>query len=116
MKPTLSVVIPVYNYAATVARVIEQVQNAPAEVSREIVVVDDASTDGTRGILEALAAANGEALRLIVHPANHGKGAAVRTGIAAARGEIVLIQDADRTRCEPPWKRLPNTLRYRFSA
>jgi glycosyltransferase involved in cell wall biosynthesis len=95
MKPTLSVVIPVYNEAATVARVIEQVQSAPVEVSREIVVVDDASTDGTRGILEALAAANGEALRLIVHPANRGKGAAVRTGIAAARGEIVLIQDAD---------------------
>jgi glycosyltransferase involved in cell wall biosynthesis len=95
MKPTLSVVIPVYNEAATVARVIEQVQNAPVEVSREIVVVDDASTDGTRAILEALAAANGEALRLVVHPANRGKGAAVRTGIAAARGEIVLIQDAD---------------------
>jgi glycosyltransferase involved in cell wall biosynthesis len=95
MKPTLTVVIPVYNEAATVARVIEQVRNAPVETSREIVVVDDASTDGTRGILEGLAAANGDSLRLIVHEANRGKGAAVRTGITAARGEIVLIQDAD---------------------
>jgi glycosyltransferase involved in cell wall biosynthesis len=95
MKPMLSVVIPVYNEAATVASVIELVRNAPVETSLEIVVVDDASTDGTRRILEELAAANGETLRLIVHPANRGKGAAVRTGIAAARGEIVLIQDAD---------------------
>jgi glycosyltransferase involved in cell wall biosynthesis len=95
MKPTLTVVIPVYNEAATVARVIEQVQNAPVETSLEIVVVDDASTDGTRGILEKLAAENGDAVRLIAHESNRGKGAAVRTGIAAARGEIVLIQDAD---------------------
>jgi len=95
MKPTLTVVIPVYNEAATVARVIEQVRNAPVETSLEIVVVDDASTDGTRGMLEGLAAENGDALRLILHEANRGKGAAVRTGIAAARGEIVLIQDAD---------------------
>jgi glycosyltransferase involved in cell wall biosynthesis len=95
MKPTLTVVIPVYNEAATVARVIEQVWNAPVETSREIVVVDDASTDGTRAVLEGLAAGNGDALRLLVHEANRGKGAAVRTGIAAARGEIVLIQDAD---------------------
>jgi len=95
MKPTLTVVIPVYNEAATVARVIEQVRNSPVETALEIVLVDDASTDGTRGILEGLAAAEGAALRLIVHEANRGKGAAVRTGIAAARGDIVLIQDAD---------------------
>ena len=95
MKPTLTVVIPVYNEAATVARVIEQVRNAPVETSLEIVVMDDTSTDGTRGMLEGLAAENGDALRLILHEANRGKGAAVRTGIAAARGEIVLIQDAD---------------------
>ena len=95
MKPTLTVVIPVYNEAATVARVIEQVRNSPVETALEIVLVDDASTDGTREILEGLAAAEGGGLRLIVHEANRGKGAAVRTGIAAARGDIVLIQDAD---------------------
>jgi glycosyltransferase involved in cell wall biosynthesis len=95
LKPTLTIVIPVFNEAKTVERVIEQVRNAPVETALEIVVVDDASSDGTRGILEGLAAANGDALRLIVHEANRGKGAAVRTGIAAARGEIVLIQDAD---------------------
>jgi glycosyltransferase involved in cell wall biosynthesis len=95
MKPMLSVVIPVYNEAATVSRVIEDVRKASIEISREIVVVDDASTDGTRGILAGLAAEHGDALRLIVHEVNQGKGAAVRTGLAAVRGEIVLIQDAD---------------------
>ena len=96
MTPTtLTVVIPVFNEAKTVARVIEQVRKAPVEASLEIVVVDDASRDGTRAILEGLAAASGDGLRLILHDANRGKGAAVRTGIAAARGEIVLIQDAD---------------------
>ena len=94
MKPTLSVVIPVYNEEGTVARLIEAVQDAPVEISREIVIVDDASTDGTRAILEGLAS-SGDGLRLITHPENRGKGAAVRTGIAAARGDIVLIQDAD---------------------
>ena len=95
MKPVLTVLIPVYNEAATVARVIEEVQGAPVTVSREIVLVDDASTDGTREIVEKLVAANGDALRLVRHAENRGKGAAVRTGIAEARGEIVLIQDAD---------------------
>jgi glycosyltransferase involved in cell wall biosynthesis len=95
VKPRLTVVIPVYNEAKTVAQVVEQVRNAPIETPLEIVLVDDASTDGTRGIVEGLAAGNGERLRLVVHDANRGKGAAVRTGIAAARGEIVLIQDAD---------------------
>jgi len=95
MKPTLSVVIPVYNEALTVARLIERVRKAPVEVPMELVVVDDASSDGTRQILEQIAATGPGDIHLIVHPANRGKGAAVRTGFDAARGEILLIQDAD---------------------
>jgi glycosyltransferase involved in cell wall biosynthesis len=95
MKPTLSVVIPVYNESMTVARLIERVRKAPVEVPMELVVVDDASSDGTRQIVEQIAATGPGDIRLIVHPANRGKGAAVRTGFDAARGEILLIQDAD---------------------
>ena len=95
MMPRLSVVIPVFNEAATVEQLIERVQKAPAPIPLEIVAVDDASADATRAILDRLAAADPDGLRVIGHPINCGKGAAVRTGIAAARGEIVLIQDAD---------------------
>ena len=77
------------------AQLIERVRKAPLELPLEIVAVDDASTDETRQILERLAGAGAGDLRVIGHPTNRGKGAAVRTGIAAARGDIVLIQDAD---------------------
>ena len=95
MNPTLSVVIPVYNEAATIAHLIERVRKAPIELPMELIVVDDASSDGTRAILEQLAAESPGDLRLLMHPVNRGKGAAVRTGLAEVRGEIVLIQDAD---------------------
>ena len=95
MNPTLSVVIPVYNEAATIAHLIERVRKAPIELPMELIVVDDASSDGTRAILEQLAAEGPSDLRLLTHPVNRGKGAAVRTGLASVRGEIVLIQDAD---------------------
>jgi glycosyltransferase involved in cell wall biosynthesis len=95
MARLLSVVIPVYNEAASVAQLIERVRRAPVEIPREIIVVDDASSDGTAEILKDAEAASSGDLRLIRHVANRGKGAAVRTGLAAARGEVVLIQDAD---------------------
>jgi glycosyltransferase involved in cell wall biosynthesis len=95
MTPRLSVVIPVYNEAGTVEQLIERVRKAPVELPIEIVAVDDASQDETRKVLDRLAAADPDRLRVLAHPTNRGKGAAVRTGIAAARGEIVLIQDAD---------------------
>jgi len=88
----LSIVIPVYNERRTIGAVIERVLKAPVDVSREIIVVDDASTDGTREALQGLPP--GE-IRLMMHDVNQGKGAAIRTGIAHATGEIVLIQDAD---------------------
>jgi glycosyltransferase involved in cell wall biosynthesis len=90
-EPTLSVVIPVFNEVSTVERLLARVTAVP--VDKEIVLVDDHSTDGTTTALEKLAAERG--FRLITHPVNRGKGAALRTGFAAARGRIVLVQDAD---------------------
>jgi glycosyltransferase involved in cell wall biosynthesis len=92
----LSILIPVYNERTLVGRSLSAVLAAPLPESmeRELVVVDDCSTDGTRGILEQLAAANHE-IRLIRHEVNQGKGAAVRTAIEHATGDFCLIQDAD---------------------
>ena len=89
-EPILSVVMPVYNEIATIHAILEQVLASPEVL--EIVVVDDGSQDGTR---EALAEVRAERVRVILHPSNRGKGAAVRTGFAEARGEVVVVQDAD---------------------
>ncbi len=86
----LSVVIPVYNERPTVARLIERVQAVP--VPKEIIVVDDCSTDGTRAVLQSLTADN---VRVIYQPFNQGKGAALREGFRHATGDVVLVQDAD---------------------
>ena len=90
----LSVVIPVYNEAATVAKLVDAVRGADAGLPKEIVLVDDCSTDGTGAALEALKGRYPE-LVLLRHNRNQGKGAALRTGFAAATGDIVLVQDAD---------------------
>ena len=87
----LSIVIPVYNEAATIAQLIERVRAVP--IPKEIIVVDDCSKDGTRSVLEALPPA--EDLRRLYHEVNRGKGAALRTGFAAATGDVVVVQDAD---------------------
>lgn len=92
MPVTLSVVMPVYNEARTIVAVLERVLQAPVDLAKEIIVVDDASTDGTRQLLENMSA--GE-IRLVFHDVNRGKGAAIRTGVAHATGDIVLVQDAD---------------------
>ncbi len=88
----ISVVIPCYNEKATIRAVVDTVKAAPF-ADKEIIIVDDCSRDGTREILkkeiEPLVA------RILYHDVNQGKGAALRTGIAAATGEIVIIQDAD---------------------
>ncbi|MFH5806176.1 glycosyltransferase family 2 protein [Alienimonas sp. DA493] len=92
--PTLSVLMPAFNEAPRVAAVLDRL--AAAALDCEIVVVDDASTDDTAAAVGAWAAARPDVpLRLLRHPANRGKGAAVRTALAAARGRYVVVQDAD---------------------
>lgn len=86
----LSVVIPVYNEKDTIAEIIKRVQ--AVDVASEIIIVDDGSVDGTGEVLQGLKAPG---LRTISQDRNQGKGAAVRTGIEAAQGDLVLIQDAD---------------------
>ena len=91
MPPLLSVLVPVYNERATLERLLGRVLAVPLD--KEVVVVDDGSTDGTTGLLRDLAARL--PVRALFHPANRGKGAAIRTALAGARGDIVVIQDAD---------------------
>ncbi len=88
----VSVIIPCFNESLTIARIVEAVRAAPIE-EIELVVVDDASTDGTADILRGEISKAID--RVIFHEVNRGKGAALRSGLAAATGEVVLIQDAD---------------------
>ncbi|MDW8226529.1 MAG: glycosyltransferase family 2 protein [Anaerolineales bacterium] len=88
----LSVIVPCYNEAKTIEEVIRQV--IAVKLEKEIIVVDDHSTDETPQILKQLSPIY-PALRSVRHPRNRGKGEAIRTGLALARGEIVIIQDAD---------------------
>ena len=88
----LTVIVPVYNEAATIARVLAAVEAADiGDTQREVVVVDDGSTDGTREAIEPFASR----CRILRHEKNRGKGAAVRTALSASSGEFVIIQDAD---------------------
>jgi glycosyltransferase involved in cell wall biosynthesis len=87
----LSVVMPVFNEASTIQEIVAQVLAAP--FAKELVIVDDYSTDGTRDVLRQLA--SNDSIRVLFHERNQGKGAALRTGFAAASGDVVLVQDAD---------------------
>lgn len=87
---SISVVVPVYNEVETIAAVVQRVQNCGYDV--EIIIVDDASTDGTRDELMKLETSG---VRCFYHEVNRGKGAALRLGFAAARNPYVIVQDAD---------------------
>jgi glycosyltransferase involved in cell wall biosynthesis len=87
----LSVIIPVYNEIKTISEIIKRVK--AVNIAYEIVIVDDGSTDGTRDYLNSIS--TDPMIHVILHDHNQGKGAAVRTGIQAAKGDVIIIQDAD---------------------
>ncbi len=86
----LSIIIPVYNELNSFPKLLARVQSVPLPLEREIIVVDDFSTDGTRDLYKNLSG-----ITVVLHEKNMGKGASLRTGIAKASGDIILIQDAD---------------------
>lgn len=91
MAKTLSILIPVYNEKNTVLELLRRVEAVPLTVAKEIVMVDDGSRDGTRELLAGL----GSRAKVVLHEVNRGKGAAIRTALAHATGDYVIIQDAD---------------------
>ncbi len=103
----LSVLIPVYNERATIGAILDQVH--AVNVPKEIICVNDCSTDGTREILDRLAA-EGRIDRLIHHPRNQGKGAAIRTALAASTGNVVIVQDADLEYDPADWPQMMEPL------
>lgn len=88
----VSIIVPCYNEISTISEVVSRVLESKLSIAKELIIVDDGSTDGTRDFLTAL---NGHQVSVVFHRENLGKGAAVRTGILQAKGDIVLIQDAD---------------------
>jgi glycosyltransferase involved in cell wall biosynthesis len=101
----LSVIVPVFNERNTVVEVLRRMRavELPDGIEREIIVVDDGSSDGTRDVLRQL---GDSTVRVVMHQGNQGKGAAVRTGLALASGDYVLIQDADLEYDPDDWPRL----------
>ncbi|MBI2789622.1 MAG: glycosyltransferase family 2 protein [Elusimicrobia bacterium] len=91
VRKTLSILIPVFNEKATVLELLRRVEAVDIPLAKQVVIVDDGSTDGTRDLLHGL----GDRAIVVLHERNRGKGAALRTALARATGDIVLIQDAD---------------------
>lgn len=89
----LTIIMPAYNEKETIAEIVQKVQDVDIGCEKELIIVDDASVDGTKEVLKSMIGQPN--LRIIFHEKNCGKGAAIRTGVEHATGEIVLIQDAD---------------------
>jgi glycosyltransferase involved in cell wall biosynthesis len=93
-RALITIIVPVFNEARTVRQVVERLLQIPLPAPREIIVVNDGSTDGTGAVLDGIAPVEG--MLSIVHaPANGGKGSAIRIGLEKARGTVIAIQDAD---------------------
>src|SRR5882762_8584064 len=95
--PRLSILIPLYNEEEFIGPLLQRVLKAPLPlgIDREIIVVDDGSTDGSAEIADEIARAHPGVIRVVRHERNQGKGAAIRTAVEQARGEFCVIQDAD---------------------
>jgi glycosyltransferase involved in cell wall biosynthesis len=91
----ISVVIPVYNEVKTISAILDRVTAVELPCDKEIIVVDDCSSDGTRELLRDYVACDVRPLRIVCHERNMGKGAALKSGFAVAEGDIIIIQDAD---------------------
>ncbi len=110
-RMTLSLVIPCFNEEQTLARCVERVLAiADEHLGLELIIVDDASTDGSLGVARQLALAHPE-VRVVAHERNQGKGASVRTGFAHATGDVVVVQDADLEYDPADLKRMVGPLR-----
>jgi glycosyltransferase involved in cell wall biosynthesis len=103
----LSVVVPVFNERNTLVEIVRRMRavELPDGIEREIIIVDDGSSDGTRDVLKQL---GDSTVRIVLHEVNRGKGAALRTGFAHATGEYVLVQDADLEYDPEDWPKLLN--------
>jgi glycosyltransferase involved in cell wall biosynthesis len=103
----LSIVVPVFNERNTLVEILRRMRavELPDGIEREIIVVDDGSSDGTRDVLNQL---GDSTVRVVMHEVNRGKGAALRTGLAHATGEFVLVQDADLEYDPEDWPRMLN--------
>jgi glycosyltransferase involved in cell wall biosynthesis len=100
---TLTVIVPVFNERTTVAEIIRRIRAVDIPLVVDVIAVDDGSSDGTDKVLAAL---EDSTVRVLTHPVNQGKGAAIRSGLAIARGDLVLIQDADLEYDPEDWPRL----------